>query len=311
MGLFSKFFKKKTSQVNPLREDSEKDHVRKRKNEPDVFNVKDDSEGMNWAIEKANLTLHYFEDCLKNPMTNQVYFSIKVKIVDGEMVEHIWLSNPTFDEENNLFGTIGNKPIDVTNVQENQKIGIDRDLISDWMIIDNGRLIGGYTIRALRDKLEGEALKSFDRQLGGMIVDYGEDYFPENDQTPEGAILMLELAYDEDNIEKAMMLKDFNKEARLMVGEKIPDSAMQDSPEVLKLIDTMTKALKVAYLESMEKNGIPKFTGVKRAFPLREKIIDDLYIITEIWYWPNGDITAQKMKVWNSGNGWKVLGTVE
>ena len=52
-----------------------------------------------------------------------------------------------------MFGIVGNEPIDIRSVQLNQKIGIEKSLISDWMIIESGRLIGGYTIRAVRDGL--------------------------------------------------------------------------------------------------------------------------------------------------------------
>ena len=64
-----------------------------------------------------------------------------------------------------MFGVVSNEPIDVKCVKLNQKIGIDKNLVSDWMIIENGRLIGGYTIRAMRDKLSGKALQNFDKGL--------------------------------------------------------------------------------------------------------------------------------------------------
>ncbi len=135
---------------------------------------------MNWAMDKSKLTLHYFEKCLKEPKQGQQYFSIKVKIEDERKIEHIWLTEPSFDSDGNLFGVVGNEPIDVKSVNLNQKIGINKDLVSDWMIIENGRLIGGYTIRAMRDNLSGQTLQHFDKGLGGMTVDDGEDYFLPN-----------------------------------------------------------------------------------------------------------------------------------
>jgi len=148
MGFFSKLFGKKDNDQN----------VQQRTEDTNVFNVGNENDRMNWGMEKAKLTLHHFEKCLNQPTPLQQYFSIKVKIVDGNKNEHIWLTEPSFDKDGNLFGVVGNEPIDVTNVQMNQKIGIDRKMISDWMIIQEGRLIGGYTIRAIRDKLEGAAL---------------------------------------------------------------------------------------------------------------------------------------------------------
>jgi len=208
MGLLSKLFGKKQNEHK----------VRKRPNQADVVDVRNEDEKMNWGMEKARLTLHHFKNCLKQPRPEQQYFSIKVKIEDQGKVEHIWLTEPSFDNDNNLFGVVGNEPIDVKSVKLNQKIGIEERSVSDWMIIEGGRLIGGYTIRAIRDNLSGPALQNFDRGLGGMIVDDGEDYFLPDDSSPEGAIVKIEKAFNEDNIEKAIACKDFMKEAELMLA---------------------------------------------------------------------------------------------
>ena len=135
-----------------------------------MIDVASEDERMKWGIEKANHTLHHFEKCLSAPAPNQQYFSIKIRLEDQGKVEHLWLSEPSFDEEGNLFGVVSNEPIDVKTVKFNQKIGIDRGKVSDWMIIENGRLIGGYTIRAIRDGLSGDALKQFDMSLGLSLI---------------------------------------------------------------------------------------------------------------------------------------------
>ena len=298
MGFFSKLFKK----------ESKDSSVRKRPNNPDVVDVSQGDDSMNWAIEKANLTLHHFESCLKNPHESQFYFSIKVEIVDGNKNEHIWLTEPSFDKDGNLFGVVGNEPIDVTNVQMNQKIGIDRKMISDWMIIQNGRLIGGYTIRAIRDKLEGAALKNFDKGVGGMIIDSGEDYFLPNDSTPEGVIVKLEQAYNNDNLEQALSCKDFNKEAEIMLLSKIGNPEIIKSDEGKSLLKTTAEALKLSYIKMLQENGMPKLKGVKRAFPIREKITENHYKITEYCFYPDGESTVDKLNVHKINNSWKVVG---
>ena len=86
--LFSRLFGKKEKPNN----------VRQRADQPDVFDISDQDDRMNWGMEKARLTLHYFEKCLRNPKSSQQYFSVKIKIVDGNKVEHIWLGDPSFDE---------------------------------------------------------------------------------------------------------------------------------------------------------------------------------------------------------------------
>lgn len=291
MGFFSKLFGKKEV----------KENVRKREGQPDVVDIQSEDEKMNWAMEKSRLTLHYFESCLKSPKSGQQYFSVKVRIEDSGMIEHIWLTEPNFDSEGNLFGIVGNEPIDVRNVSINQKIGIERDLVSDWMIVENGRLIGGYTIRAMRDNLEGLALQNFDRGLGGMIVDEGEDYFLPSDATPEGAIVKLEEAYNADNIEAAIACKDFVKEAELTLTK------MGKGQLGGEVIEKTAELLQLSFLKSMQDNGIPKFIGVRRAFPKREKVDDNHYIITEVCYYPDGYKSEQRLNTYKTDIGWKVL----
>lgn len=291
MGFLKRLFGKKDEVAN----------VRKRKDQPDVMDVKAEDDGMNWAMEKARLTLHYFEKCLRSPKSGQMYFSVKVKIEDGGRVEHIWLTQPSFDDEGNLFGIVGNEPIDVKTVSLDQKIGIERKLLSDWMIMENGRLIGGYTIRVLRDKLTGPALKNFDKSLGGMQVDYGEDYFLPSDSTPEGAIVKIEEAYDNDNMEAAIDCKDFNKEAELML-EKMANQNL--GPD---LVEKTAELLKLSFIKSLQENGMPKFNGVIRAFPAREEIDENHMIITEICYYPDGTHSIQKLNTYRINGSWKVL----
>lgn len=295
MGFFSKLFGRK----------KESDNVRRRQDQPDVVDVQNEDEMMNWAMEKSRWTLHYFEKCLQSPKSNQQYFSIKVKIEDEGLVEHIWLNNPSFDSEGNLFGIVGNEPIDVRCVSFNQKIGIDRNLISDWMILEDGRLIGGYTIRAMRDNLSGSALTDFDRGLGGVRVDAGEDYFLPNDATPEGAIVKIESAYDANNIHEVLACKDFSLEAKLMLA-KLDTNKL--TPE---LIDKTAEVLKLSFLKSLQDNGMPKFDGVVRAFPKREKLGKNHMIITEVCYYPDGNNSVQKLNTYKTNDGWKVLSPAE
>lgn len=289
MGLLSKIFGKKK--------------VVDREGEPSMVYIPNEDERMNWAIEKANLTLWYFEESLKNPKQYQNYLSIKVCIMDGEIGEHIWLVEPHFDEEGNLFGTVGNEPVDVKTVKLDQKIGIDRDFISDWMIIESGRLVGGYTLRAIRDGIPDDQKEEFDKSIG-MYIDEGVDYFKANFDTPEGAILSLENAYDEQDIDKAVAAKDFETEAKLMLsrmGDIVDDEMIKQTAEVLEL----------SFIKHTTENEWPNFSDLKRAFPHREKVNDNYWIITEICWYPDGGRSFQKLGTSKTANGWRVVGLVD
>ncbi|WP_293309799.1 YegJ family protein [Pedobacter sp. UBA5917] len=289
MGLLSKIFGKK--------------NVEERKDEPDMVYVPNEDERMNWAIEKANLTLWYFEESLAKPQPHHAYFSIKVHIVDGENSEHIWLTEPHFDDEGNLFGTVGNEPVNVRTVKLNQKIGINRELISDWMSIENGRLIGGYTIRAIRDGIPEKDRAEFDRSIG-MYIDEGVDHFKMDFDTPEGAILALENAYNAKDIDAAIACKDFFEEAKTML------SVMQTEFDT-DTIAEMAEVLELSFINNIEEHGFPDFSGLQNAFPERKKIDDSHYVITEVCWFPDGGKSVQLLNTYKSAKGWVVLGPVD
>jgi uncharacterized protein YegJ (DUF2314 family) len=289
MGLFSRLFGKKKTEsadngVSP----------------PGVVHVASDDERMNWAIEKARLTLDYFRDSLLNPRSGQSYFAVKVKITDQGEDEYIWLTTPSFDEEGNLFGVVGNKPQFITTVKENQEIGIDADHIADWMILENERLIGGYTIRAIRDGLQENEVAGFDKSTG-LHIDEGVDYFPHDFSTPEGAILCLEDAYDEKDVEKAIACKDFSEEARMLLKR------MNDLYQDGDIVDRTAEILELSFRKSLEENGFPVFKNLLHAFPVRQKISRNLYLITEVCIFPDGSSSRQQLYTHHGPDGWRVL----
>jgi len=286
MGLLSKIFGKK--------------NVAEREGEPDMVYVPSEDERMNWAIEKANLTLWYFEESLKNQQPHQNYFSIKVLITDGDEGEHIWLTDPHFDDEGNLFGTVGNEPVNIRSVKFNQKIGIRRDLISDWMIIENGRLIGGYTIRAIRDGIAEKEKAAFDNSIG-LYIDEGVDHFKANLETPEGAILAIEKAYNNKDIDAAIACKDFFEEAKSLLSVmkmEIDQDIINETAEVLKL----------SFINNIEEHGFPDFSTVQNAFPERKKVDETHWVITEVCWYPDGGKSVQLLNTYKSPKGWVVLG---
>jgi len=279
-----------------------KNKVVERESEPDLVYIPNEDERMKWAIEKAGLTLWYFEKSLKSPVAGQEYFSIKVMIEDSGKVEHIWLTAPDFDEEGNLFGEVGNEPVQVKTVKLGQKIGVMRSLISDWMIVENGRLVGGYTIRAIREGLPETERQTFDDSIG-LLVDAGSDYFKPDFDTPEGAILSLEEAYQTNDIDKALSCKDFYQEAKLILSTL-------DFPIEEEMIVSTSEALALSFVSYIEKEGMPDFKNINRAFTQRDKIDENYWIITEVCTYPDGGISVQKLQTYKTAQGWRVLGVM-
>ena len=117
--------------------------------------------------------------------------------------------------------------------------------------------------------------------------------------TPEGAILSLEEAYRQGDIERAVACKDFKAEAIHMLRDK----PVFDTPEGVTKI---AEALELAYRLQM-KAGFPDFKGVTSTFPKKEDLGDGKMVITEVCKYPDGGISTQKIMVIKSETGWKVM----
>jgi len=148
--------------------DRDTGHVVARAGEPAVHMVSGKDPDMNSAIEQARATVDTFIAGLQNPAQNQTHFSVKAQIVDGVHSEHIWLYDVSFDGRQ-FQGKIGNNPINVENVAPGDDFVLKPSEISDWMIIEDNRLVGGYTIRVIRNRLPAEERQKFDQSLPFMI----------------------------------------------------------------------------------------------------------------------------------------------
>jgi uncharacterized protein YegJ (DUF2314 family) len=128
-----------------------------------VTQVADDDPRMNAAIDKARSTVGSFLAALKSPQPGQTGFTVKMPFTDGSNTEHMWLAPVSYDGKM-FHGTVSNEPKDVGNVRMGQQATVSPAEISDWMYIDHGKLVGGHTLRVLRDTLSPAERAEFDKQ---------------------------------------------------------------------------------------------------------------------------------------------------
>lgn len=241
-----------------------------------------------YNIYKAKNTLWYFNSVIINDRTE--YNSVKFK--NNEDV-YVWLEN--VKTEGNYY---------LGNLAENgnsQQIAIN-DVI-DWMIIEKGRLIGGYTIRHYRDTLDDESKMNFDIDFG-VKIDDGNDFFKPDLTTPEGAIITIENYYSNNNLKGVLSCKDFEMEAENLLNER---GAIITS----EITNKIAEALKSSLLETFQLNEFSNFENIERYFTLlNEK--EDQRLIEEKVIYQNGNFTFNKLWVGRSKQGnWKVLNLVE
>jgi uncharacterized protein YegJ (DUF2314 family) len=133
-----------------------------------VTYVADDDPRMNAAIEKARSSVGQFIAALKSPKPGQSAFSIKVPFTDGGKTEHFWLTPVTYDGTN-FKGVVDNEPEDVKTVKMGQSVTVAPDKISDWMYIENRKLVGGETLRVLRETMSPDERADFDKHVPFVI----------------------------------------------------------------------------------------------------------------------------------------------
>jgi uncharacterized protein YegJ (DUF2314 family) len=130
---------------------------------PGYNQVEDNDKAMDRAVERAQRSLAFFMAALRAKKPGDTMFEIKKGYVDGEKVEHLWISKVTYDGKN-FQGKINNRPLDVKNVRLGQRVTISPSEVSDWMFLKNGKLMGGFTTRVLYARLSAGDKALFDKQ---------------------------------------------------------------------------------------------------------------------------------------------------
>ncbi|MBB6370769.1 DUF2314 domain-containing protein [Chryseobacterium shigense] len=241
----------------------------------------------NYNLYKAQNTLWYF-----NNLINNCYNDTAIKFMDSNNV-YVWMENVKIEGDyyTGELAENGNA----------HKVPIN-DVI-DWMVIEDGRLIGGYTIRHYRNTLDDEAKMNFDIDFG-VKIDAGNDFFKPDLTTPEGAIIKIEIFYTEENLEGVISCKDFEMEAENMLKDsdlELTESTKNDLAEVLKL----------ALIEDIKSNGFPHFNNIERNFSLITEQ-QDQKLIEETIIFENDTTKRNKFWIGQSKSGdWKVLNLVE
>jgi len=133
--------------------------------------VSSTDEEMNAAIKKAQETLPLFIEALQAPKVSQTHFCIKAKFHYGDgNIEHIWVSDLSYSGDQ-FEGVISNEPVYIKDLHLFNHVTVEKQDISDWLIIENDILLGGFTIHVLRNRMTDEERKRFDSGLEYAIPD--------------------------------------------------------------------------------------------------------------------------------------------
>jgi uncharacterized protein YegJ (DUF2314 family) len=137
-----------------------------REGEPDVINVDSNDAEMNAAISQARHTTGEFLRILAAPKPNQTDFSAKREYPtkNGLGGEHIWISDLSYDGKL-LHGKVGDDPANIANLKLGDEVSFSPAELTDWMYMEDGKIVGGYTIRVLRKRMSAQEGADFDGHL--------------------------------------------------------------------------------------------------------------------------------------------------
>lgn len=143
-----------------------KKHIEKKENGGDeVYSVSDEDSDMNVAIDKAVKSYSDFLKVYESNDNNCSGFSVKMRFPYDGGGEHMWLSH-LFLKNERLFGVLDSDPVNVFTVKAGDSLEVNKNRVSDWMFVKNGKLVGGYTIRVLYNKMSEKERADFRKEAG-------------------------------------------------------------------------------------------------------------------------------------------------
>ena len=140
--------------------------VVERDGKPDIALTAADDAPMRAAIAQARTSVEEFIAAFAKPAARQRSFAV----IDGKLIEQLWVAVESY-ADGQFTGRIANDPYQVSNVRRGDRIVVDKERISDWMFVDRGHLVGGFTVRALRARLTDDERARFDSTLPFVIND--------------------------------------------------------------------------------------------------------------------------------------------
>lgn len=115
---------------------------------PPVLAVDEDDPRMHAAVKEARQRWPEFIAAFEKRDDDQT-FSIKAPVTDGENTEFIWV-NVTAVENDIIYGTLGNDPINLRNHKLDDRIRVPLANLNDWMYLAADELIGGFTLEVFK-----------------------------------------------------------------------------------------------------------------------------------------------------------------
>ena len=117
-----------------------------------VITVDSEDPAMEAAVAEARKRWPEFVAAFEHrPADDEAPFLVKAPFGEGDAVEFIWVK-VTGIENDMIYGTLGNEPVDVPSLQEGDRVTVHTADVNDWLCVKNEQPVGGFTIQVLNDR---------------------------------------------------------------------------------------------------------------------------------------------------------------
>jgi len=135
-----------------------------RPDEPPIQLVAPDDPDILEATEQARATIDRFLAELAREGSPPARAQVKARIEEGNVVEHVWLVDLRY-EAGMVYGVVGNEPLQLQNWRRGDRAMVDPREITDWLLIDEYGVHGGFTVHASRERLSPDQRERFDSEF--------------------------------------------------------------------------------------------------------------------------------------------------
>ncbi|MFZ5902702.1 MAG: DUF2314 domain-containing protein [Chloroflexota bacterium] len=119
------------------------------------------------AVSRARESLDEFKTLLQSPNPTRTFAALKVRFTSPDGQQDIWVDNVTY-EDGEFHGLMGDD-LPALRLAFGERVDVPVEDILDWMIVEDGRLIGGYTIRLAYSRMTPEEKEFFLKDAGYSI----------------------------------------------------------------------------------------------------------------------------------------------
>ena len=115
------------------------------------------------AIQQARNTLDKFTERIASPHPDRTFVAVKIRFFppDG-LPQDIWVDEITYTGSS-FRGNMGDD-ISSLKLSAGEKIVVPAEDIVDWIIVEDGKLVGGFTIRLADERMSPKKKNAFSKR---------------------------------------------------------------------------------------------------------------------------------------------------